>query len=178
MSHGPIEDQPRDPTKTDLTALRLRELLDYDPDTGVFIRRVGVKGYSAGSVAGCVNKLGYVQVRIDGTMYYAHRLAYLYMTGEWPAEQIDHRDTVRTNNAWANLRAATSSQNKMNSRRRRDNSSGVKGVMFDKSRGMWRAEIEHRGRRLHLGRFSSKSDAAKARRAAEIKYHAEFARSA
>jgi hypothetical protein len=100
-----------------LTAERLRELLDYDPETGRFIWRKDhptAKHIKAGSVAGTKNGRGYWVIGVAGAKYVAHRLAWLYVTGEWPAHLVDHENGDRLDNRFANLREATDSQNNFN----------------------------------------------------------------
>ena len=107
-----------------LTAERLREVLNYDPQSGEFRRRVD-RGrgrghrWKAGTIAG--RKAQYIHINIDYALYAAHRLAWLYMTGEWPSRGIDHIDRDKHNNAWSNLRLADKSQNAMNSKMRSTN---------------------------------------------------------
>jgi hypothetical protein len=109
-----------------LSADKLRTLLRYDPETGFFTWKATRRGCSPSSNAGTVSKdTGYRIIVIDYRQYRAHRLAYLYMTGAWPAEEIDHRNGVRDDNRWVNLRHATVAQNCRNSRLRADNTSGT-----------------------------------------------------
>lgn len=90
-----------------LTAERLREVLEYDPAIGVFRWLIKPCGQiSIGDIAGCRHGEGYVQIRVIGRIYLAHRLAWLYMTGEWPISLIDHRNLDRSDNRWSNLREA------------------------------------------------------------------------
>ena len=107
-----------------ITQARLKELLTYDPETGYFTRNVNVKGANAGERAGTITAKGYIAIGIDRKHYLAHRLAFLYMTGEWPKELVDHKDTIKINNKWENLREATNSQNKRNVGARKTNKSG------------------------------------------------------
>ncbi len=160
-----------------LEAERLRELLHYDPETGVFTWRVH-RGFKAqpGKIAGKVDKRGYRLITVDCKSYWAHRLAWLYMTGAWPKDGVDHRDLVKDNNSWGNLRQATASQNQANRRCRCDSRSGLKGVTWHPQSGKWRAYIRHDGRFHHLGLFDAPETAHAAYLAAAEKQHGEFAR--
>lgn len=121
---------------TILTAARLRQLLHYDPETGEFTRLVGGRAFKVGDRAG-FDDHGYRRISIDGVKQYAHILAHLYMTGEWPKEEVDHDDLDGMNNRWANLREASHSQNQANKRRHKDNTSGAKGVFWHPQRKKW-----------------------------------------
>ena len=108
----------------------LKELISYDPSTGVFTwkpRKMLPKMYW-GAEAGTYDHLGYLRIKVDGIQYLAHRLAFLYMTEELPEGKIDHKDNDPRNCKWDNLRKATSSQNSMNSRVRSDNEFGMKNI--------------------------------------------------
>lgn len=134
---------------TDLTVARLRELLHYDQVTGDFVWRIAVgifKGRrEAGEVAGGIAKNGYWTISIDGTRYFAHRLAWLWMKGEWPPDKIDHRDTVRHHNWFKNLRVATNAQNQQNRRgAQAGNKSGLLGVI-SLGPGRWGVQIKADG---------------------------------
>jgi len=170
-----------------LTRERLTELLAYDPETGEF-RRVGAARPQS---AHYMNKpVGYIKpgpkhdgggyriVTVDGRPYRAHRLAWLYMTGEWPAEDIDHINGERADNRWSNLRAASRWQNIHNMGMRDRNTSGLKGASFDKKRNKWVAQIVVNGRHHHLGRFDTAQQAADAYAAAADRMVGEFARAA
>jgi hypothetical protein len=158
-------------TANPLTLERLREVLDYDPKTGVFRWKISKKHF-IGKAAGYLNKDGHRQIRVDGRAYYAHRLAWLYVRGEWPDRQIDHRDTNRDNNAFRNLREATNLQNQQNSKPRR--SDGRKGIHF--THGTWQAAIRVNGKRLYLGRHNTPDEAAAAYARAATEHHGQFAR--
>jgi hypothetical protein len=155
-----------------ITAERLRKLLHYDPETGVFTWRMQRGPAAAGAVAGSPHRDGYVCIGIDGRWYLAHRLAWLYMSGEWPENQIDHHDGKRSNNRIANLRPATHAQNQMNSRAY--GQSGRKGVSWN--RGRWQARIRVNRVLIHLGRFDDKEEAAAAYALHARKHFGEFAR--
>jgi hypothetical protein len=118
-----------------------------------------------GAVAGCVGVFGYRQIGIDGRSYYAHRLAWLYMTGHWPRE-IDHANGRPGDNSWRNLLASDRSSNMRKAALRRDNSSGVVGVVRTQ-RGRWQAQLHVGGRCRTFGTFRTFAAAAAARDAAE-----------
>jgi len=144
--------------KDRITAERLRELMQYDPKTGQFTWRVKIGCGQAvrqpGDTAGSINRChGYAEVGIFGARYRLHILAWLYMTGEWPSELVDHRNMIRSDNRWENLRSATHSQNHGNSRRRSDNKSGLKGVYRRSDNKAWVAQISVRGHKRALGSF-------------------------
>ena len=142
-----------------LTQERLKELLSYDPDTEEFRWRVTRGGTArAGSVAGYARPDGYIKIKIDGKFYLAHRLAWLYVHREFVPE-IDHINGVLSDNRIANLRPATHSQNLGNGRKHSDNTSGFKGVHWDKRRKKWRAVIGHNSCQIHLGRFDTIEEA-------------------
>lgn len=137
----------------DLTAGRLRELLDYDPDTGVFTWKISRRGrVKAGDVAGALRHDGYIQIGIDGRLHQAHRLAWLYVTGESPPSEIDHISCVRTDNRIANLRLATRSENQQNqSKAQKRNKTGFLGV--SPHQGKFQAQIKVDGKVRTIGRF-------------------------
>ena len=154
--------------KADLTAQRLRELLHYDPETGIFC-------WKNGKIAGASRPDGYCHVRIDGRLYLSHRLAWLYMTGDWPMAQIDHIDRNRSNCAFYNLRDISSKQNHHN----RDVNIGqgrnaALGVRWDASRGKFLARIKHNGTTKNLGRFINIDDAKAAYLRAKMALHDGF----
>lgn len=148
-------------SKPDVTSQRLRESLHYDPETGAFVWIAQTsKRIQIGGVAGSQDSKGYVRIGIDGEYYPAHRLAWLYVTGAWPADQIDHRNGVRDDNSWLNLREANRFLNGQNQRLpHTDNKSGFLGVCWHKASGKWRAQIKIDGRVSHLGLFATAADA-------------------
>ena len=141
-----------------VSAERLRELFNYDPATGVFTRKVSAGGVRAGTIAGCKNADGYLVIRVDGALYYAHRLAWVYVHGTAPVH-IDHVDTDKSNNRISNLREATPLQNNWNVGRNRRNTSGYKGVSFHRQSGKWVARIKLSGKYASLGLFSTPQEA-------------------
>jgi hypothetical protein len=160
-----------------VTAGRLREVLSYDPETGVFVWRERLSTRTrVGDVAGCPCKTnGYVLIRIDGRGYYAHRLAWLYMHGSFPPDEIDHRDGDRANNKLDNLRACSHAQNQKNRPRQR-NKSGFKGVRLERRTGKWFAAIASNGKQTHLGTYHTPEAAHAAYCAAAANLHGDFAR--
>lgn len=168
LGDSPISDltkaraKSRNRPSAPLTWQRLHELLSYDPQSGIFVWKVTGYRIQAGQVAGSPHKKGYVSIMLEQRNYLAHRLAWLYMTQEWPAETIDHRNRIRTDNTWANLRPASYSQNNANTGLKSINTSGAKGVSWDRNRGKWKAQITISGRNCFLGRFNSIDEAAEA----------------
>ena len=142
-----------------LTAEHIRAILHYDPETGVFTRLVRSGKHQAGVSVGCVNKvLGYVLMGVEKQRLYAHRLAWLYMTGEWPEAQIDHINGDRADNRWTNLRSVTQAVNNQNLRRVRVTSkTGVQGVRLRK--GMFEARLGVNRKQCLLGRFFTADEA-------------------
>lgn len=161
----------------------VRLLFDYDPITRMFVwrRRAddGGRGWNkkyAGKVAGTTTGKGYRRISICGTKYFVHRLAWAYMTGAWPADGIDHKDTDKENNAFSNLREATKAENMWNCDAPVTNTSGHKGVSWHKLAKKWQATIRADGRRIHLGYFVNINEAVAAYANTALKYHGEFTR--
>jgi hypothetical protein len=150
-----------------LTQERLKELLKYDPETGVFEWQVKRKK---------VPTKPYSQVWIDGRYYLLHRLAWLYVHGEIPSLFIDHINCDPTDHRIANLRLATNAQNQANQRAHRDNKVGLKGVRRVGKR--YRAVIRHNDKPLHLGYFATPEEAHAAYCSAASRFFGEFARAA
>jgi hypothetical protein len=113
---------------------------------------------------------------IKGRKYSASRCAWLYMTGAWPVDQVDHIDRDRMNNRWRNLREADNSLNQVNTGLRSDNKTGFKGVYWVEAKGKWRARVGVRGRDVHLGYFNTAEEASAAYFKAARLYFGEFAR--
>lgn len=151
-----------------LTQSRLKELLHYCPDTGVFTRLTGNNRVKVGSIAGCLAGLGYSQIRIDRKKYYSHRLAFLYIEGAFPKNNTDHINGVKADNRWSNLRAVTQAENLRNQKKRNTNTSGIMGV--HRHKGKWVAQIKVGGKLLYLGFFADFFEACCARKSIELKY--------
>lgn len=148
--------------KTELTAERLRELLHYNPETGVFTWLVHRQRHRAGDVAGSKHSMGYIEMGVCGSSYLAHRLAWLYMTGAWPAGDVDHKNGQRSDNRFDNLRDVSKSVNLQNRQSAPSNSlSGLLGVSRSAARKeRWTARIQGlNGRPIHLGSFDTPQEA-------------------
>jgi hypothetical protein len=161
-----------------LTIERLKEVLEYNPDSGVWtwIGRTGEKSRSRpGKIAGWLTNGGYVTIQIDRVDYMAHRLAWFYMTGSWPKAGIDHKNCIESDNRWINLREATHRQNHGNRRRPSNNESGYKDVSWHKRAKKWVAQGGASPRR-HLGYYVSKEEAAAAYIAWAKETYGEFSR--
>lgn len=142
----------------DLTAQRLRELLHYDPETGVFIWRNSARGrMRAGNIAGCVSD-GYRVIRINNQSFRGHRLAWLHERGAWPAFDIDHINGDRGDNRIANLRLSIGSINQENIRSYKG-AVGLLGVTFHRVTGKFQASLSVSRKRLHIGLFETAEEA-------------------
>lgn len=155
------------------TAERVRELLTYDAETGQFYWKPGRKGVHARLQrrAGGVARNGYILISVDDKRYYAHRLAWLCMTGEWPKDEVDHRNGVRTDNRWANLREANRQGQSQNMATPSNNTSGYRGVTWNRALSKWQAQIGHCGRQRHLGLFATPESAHEAYLEAKRELH-------
>lgn len=147
-----------------LTAQRARELLNYDPDSGIFTWKVDVGRWGrikAGTATGSPDLTGHLRIQVDGTLYYAHRIAWLMATGEWPAGDVDHIDGSPASNRFVNLRDVPHKTNSENRRRAiRNKRSGLPmGVSIDRRDGAIRADITVSGKARSLGRFSDAQQA-------------------
>jgi hypothetical protein len=155
-----------------LTQERLKELLSYDPETGVFVRiKQTSSNAKIGDVAGNTNRNGYHYTQVDGTKFRTHRLIWLYMTGKFPPDSIDHIDRNPSNNRFANLRAVTKSENQHNQKMHCVNTSGFKGVNYYKNSKKWSAQITLNNVKKHLGTFFTPEEANVAYLAAQRIYH-------
>lgn len=159
-----------------ITAEEIRARLDYDPETGVFTYKYAVaRCIKVGFVAGAIDTSGHRQIKVFGRGYSAHRLAWLYVHGEWPALHIDHINGVKDDNRIANLRLATRSQNLHNRKNLRNNTSGYKGVSWNRTLKKYQAYIGCNGKIKHLGFFEKAKDAHDAYCVAALRLHGEFA---
>lgn len=145
---------PVDRSEALLTADRLRELLHYDPSTGLFTWRTTTAKKTRGKRGGHRGDNGYLLLGVDGNNYRVHRLAWLYVYGRWPDGDLDHIDGDPSNNRIANLREATDAQNLANSKKPITNQSGYKGVSWHADAQKWQVHIRHKGRSIALGLFT------------------------
>ncbi len=146
-----------------ITQEMIKELLIYNPDTGIFLWKIASVGrIKMLGVAGSKHNQGYIVITIKGKAYLAHRLAWLYVYGEIPREQLDHINNIRSDNRIANLRVATHIQNQGNQiKPHHENKTGFLGVSFDKRRNKYVAYISINGRNKKLGRFDTPEEAHK-----------------
>lgn len=158
---------------SNLTAQRLRELFDYDDSTGHLIRRVTTSCRSlAGSVAGHQDKTGYRRVVVDGSQYLAHRLIWLYVTGDWPTDCIDHINGTPEDNRFTNLRDVSHSINNQNAHRKKSSAKHTQLLGAYKVGKRWSARIVVDGSQRHLGYFGTPEEASAAYLAKKRELHA------
>jgi len=163
--------------KQTLTQGYLKSVLNYNPETGLFTRiKITSPSVKIGDIAGyevhskCTGHKHYIQISVKSKSYYAHRLAWLYMTGSWPEFEVDHDDGDGTNNKWLNLNRATKLENLKNKRQYRNNSSGVTGVSWYKPTKKWFASIGVNNETVRLGYHKDFFEAVCARKSADNKY--------
>ena len=156
-----------------LTQKDLQDLLSYDPDTGAFVWKVNLSRVAkVGSLAATKpGSAGYARIGINGARYLAHRLAWLYVHGFWPIEDVDHINRNRMDNCISNLRLASRSQNLQNTVLRSATTSGHKGVYWNRRARKWQAHIKANGAYHYLGVHKNLMDAVAVREAAEIQLH-------
>jgi len=172
-----------------LTQERLKELLHYNPDTGIFTHKkrtpdmFSPKGKRnaegccnnwnsryAGKECGGYNDSGYIVIGIDYRLWRAHRLVFLYMEGALPSKLVDHINHVTDDNRWCNLRAVDHLGNTRNMSIPKHNTSGIMGVCWDKHHKTWNAKISYMNKTVNLGQFKKKEDDIRRRQAANIEY--------
>lgn len=159
-----------------MTQEELKQWLNYDPDTGIFVW-LNASAYQQrliGDQAGSIQDNGYRYIMVCGKLYKSSRLAWFYMTGEWPEKLVDHKDKDRLNDKWDNLRPATHSENNCNRSVQTNNTSGVTGVSYSDRDGKWIADISKHGKR-HRMYHDSFEEAVAWRNMMEEKIHGEFA---
>lgn len=157
-----------------LTQKRLKEVVRYNKQTGLFYWKVSTGKAKRGEVAGHTDSKGYTKVSIDGVKYFAHRLAWFYVYGTWPTQNIDHKDLCRNNNRLSNLRDVGQSINGLNGPLRRNNSSGYTGVSYDARRRTWVAYVHRAHHKKHLGAYKNLAEAVEARRSALTQIFQQF----
>ena len=157
-------------------------LLSYDPETGTFVRLGRRRRPSSNGAVGALSRFGYLEIRLlisgKSTKFRAHRLAWLLANGSWPKQTIDHINGNRSDNRFANLREATIAENNCNRPVASHSLTGVKGVTWDKSRGLWMARLNRGGKFINLGRFKDVESAKAAYAFAAVAAHKDFARPA
>jgi hypothetical protein len=159
-----------------ITQQKLKELLNYNQDTGIFTwnKRLSSRA-GIGDVAGCKNIKGYIYIGIDKVCYKAHRLAWLYVYGYIPKKQIDHINGNPSDNKITNLREVTVYQNALNQKKAKNNTSGIKGISVCKKTNKWHVRITVNGKRKSLGLFDDLDLAELVINEARLKYHGEYA---
>jgi Icc-related predicted phosphoesterase len=158
----------------ELSITFLKEILDYNTDTGIFIWKRKKAGVRNRHMAGCKDH-GYIRIMINRKKYYAHQLAWYYMTGEW-VDEIDHKNTIKDDNRWDNLRLSTHSQNLINRKKQKNNKSGFKGVYWQKDHNKWCSRINCIDKTHFIGYFNDPIEAAKAYDKKAIEFFGEFAK--
>jgi hypothetical protein len=164
----PMQEQPTiTPTQEQE---QLRQEIHYDPETGEFRQMTTARGVTKPSFRiGTIRpSTGYIQIRINGVVQQAHRLAWFYMTGVMPDFQIVHKNGIKHNNRWANLERRTSTR--VDKKAGSENGSGVAGVTWDKPRNQWRVRTRVNGKSKHVGMFKELNDAIEARENANTRY--------
>lgn len=158
-----------------ITQERLKELLDYHPDSRKFYWKVSkAKRTRIGDEAGYRTKKGYIHIGLDGKLFKAHRLAFLFMKGFIP-EEVDHRNNIKSDNRWENLRESTHSQNQRNTVSQKNSTSGCKNVSFNKKEAKWKVTIQVNKKPIHLGYYKDFELAELIAIEARALYHGEFA---
>ena len=159
-----------------MTQSELKELLDYNSDTGIFTWKVNIaKNVKVGHIAGNVKDTGYIRIKINKKMYLAHHLAFLYVFNSIPSNMIDHINGNRADNRLCNLREVTNAENQYNSKINSKNNSGYKNVSWNKARNKWIVQLKINGKQKFIGYFDDLEFADLVAQEARNKYHKEFA---
>lgn len=162
-------------TEQILTQEKLKTLLSYDPDTGVFTwQSKPSRGIKVGSQAGTPTSEGYLALQINKKKIYAHRAVWLYVHGVWPKKEIDHINRNRSDNRLVNLRAATRLNNSHNTGKHVTNTSGHKGVTFHSRNKKWQVQMSANNKTFYVGQFDCLADAVHARAIADLFLHKDF----
>ncbi len=156
-----------------ITQQELKELLNYDPETGIFTWNINRPKCSKGKVAGTFHVNGYTHIQLNRKIYKAHRLAWLYVNGYLP-KYIDHINCDRSDNRICNLRKANIYQNNHNAKLSKNNTSGIKGISWHKKAKKWCAVIEAYNKKIYLGLFKDLEFAELVIKEARSKYHGDF----
>jgi HNH endonuclease/AP2 domain len=166
-------------TKPIITQEELKSQLHYDIDSGLFTR-ISIIPFShakVGDISNCIDKsTGYARVMVNHKIYQAHRLAWLYMTGEMPKEQVDHINCIKFDNRWFNLRLATNAENHKNRKKQINNKSGYKGVSLKKASNKYIAQATLNGKKIHIGTFDNAEQASEAYQLFAKQNHGNFYR--
>lgn len=158
-------------SKSNLTQKELKSIFYYDPETGIFTRKIKLAQSSkTGEIVGVLTKSRHLKAAIRNKEYYLHRLAWFYMTGSWPKDQIDHINQNPGDNRFCNLRGVNNQENNKNQSLRITNKSGFTGINWDKETSKWTARIMINYKTLFLGCYEGLDDAIEARKEANIKY--------
>lgn len=157
-----------------LTQAQLQLLFHYDPNTGVFTREINHGKSKKGSTPTGLSPGGYLRISIKNRYYMAHRLAWLYVNGEWPNSIIDHINCNKLDNRLCNLREANRSQNAMNVYIYKNNISSFKGVGFHKATGKFRARCQANKKRVFIGYFDTAEEANEAYKAFANTHHGDY----
>lgn len=157
---------------TEITQAHLKSILDYDPQTGVFVWKNNVRfSPRAWKIAGSKDNQGYIRIQINQKLYKAHRLAWLYVHGSFPEKEIDHINHQRADNRIANLRSADRVLNTQNTSARKRGTSSLLGVSLYKPTGQWTAQISANKRKVYLGRYATEQEAHAAYMKAKAIHH-------
>jgi hypothetical protein len=162
--------------RNSVTQEQVKALFNYDPETGIFTRKVNHFRAKAGTVAGRVSTRGYIHVTMKGTFFYGHRLAWLVVYGNLPEHQIDHINGDRTDNRIRNLRAATNGENQANAALQKNSTSKHKGVSWVGKINRWCGYVYKHKKKVFNRYFVTKEEAIAAVRNARTHFHGEFAK--